>query len=200
MPSRAKNAVHGNWLLTIFSAGWHRTVGCGELECSREERTPALADVRRRHAAAKQEEADLVPSDLPCICRCGSTDDLAWRIPRRLAQRVVLRFRRSYLQRSIGPRSFVSSNLQRGFCSLHAVPPTPLVSWKEASAFRVALVPPKRTKMVVYDRASTTPQQTARRINEFLVGADEGLPDTYGMKPQDLADFLNASQMRATRD
>jgi hypothetical protein len=76
----------------------------------------------------------------------------------------------------------------------------PIVSWKEASAFRVALVPPRRTKMVLYDRASGAPQRAARRINQFLVGADEGLPDTYGMKPQDLADFLNDWRVRATRE
>ena len=74
----------------------------------------------------------------------------------------------------------------------------PLVPWHEASAFRVALV--RRKKMVVYDRVSNPSQPAWRRINRFLVGADEGLPDTYGMKPQDLADFLNAWQMRATRD
>jgi hypothetical protein len=76
----------------------------------------------------------------------------------------------------------------------------PIVSWKEASAFRVALVPPRRTKMVVYDRASGDPQRAARRINKFLVGPDEGLPDTYGMKSPDLADFLNDWRVRATRE
>jgi hypothetical protein len=75
----------------------------------------------------------------------------------------------------------------------------PLVSWDDASAFRVVRVPPSRTRMVVYDRASRPAKARVGRINRFLVGADEGLPDTYGMNPQDLADFLNAWKVRATR-
>ena len=73
----------------------------------------------------------------------------------------------------------------------------PLIRWEDVSEFRVAAAPPTGMKMVVFDwHRSTKPR--LRRINRALVGAGEGLPDTYGLKPGDLAELLNRWRKAAT--
>jgi hypothetical protein len=71
---------------------------------------------------------------------------------------------------------------------------TPVIRWSEVSDFRVAAVSGR--KMVVYDWYAK-PQRGVRTLNRALVGATDGLPDTYGMKAQELADFLNAKRLAA---
>ncbi len=87
---------------------------------------------------------------------------------------------------------------QEGFVVCSLFRQKPLVSWQEASGFRVAPVPFSRTRLVVYDSTSNPTNARTRRVNRSLIGADEGLPDTYGMKPQDLADLLNSWRLRST--
>jgi len=53
--------------------------------------------------------------------------------------------------------------------------------------------------MVVYDREDDGVRRQIGRLNQKLVGADEGLPDTYGLEPQALADFLNEWHADARR-
>jgi len=79
-------------------------------------------------------------------------------------------------------------------CSLFRV--GPLVRWTEVSEFRVERLPPHGTRMVVYD--SDRPS-ALRKLNRGLAGASDGLPDTYGMKPDALAELMNASRTRERR-
>jgi hypothetical protein len=73
----------------------------------------------------------------------------------------------------------------------------PLIRWEDVSEFRVASVPPTGTKMVVFDWHRSA-KQRLRKINRALVGAGEGLPDTYGLKPGELAELLNRRREEAT--
>ncbi|MEI9974065.1 MAG: hypothetical protein WDO73_19650 [Ignavibacteriota bacterium] len=52
--------------------------------------------------------------------------------------------------------------------------------------------------MVVFDWIAR-PQRGVRRLNRVLAGATDGLPDSYGMKPQALADLLNSRRSSAIR-
>jgi hypothetical protein len=88
----------------------------------------------------------------------------------------------SYLR--LGPEGFVVCSLFRRW---------PLVRWDAVSEFRVVRV---RTKMVVYDQEGYKSSRLAR-VNRALVGAGCGLPDTYGRKPEALAELLNEWRARA---
>lgn len=83
------------------------------------------------------------------------------------------------------------------FCSLFRK--SPLVPWREVSEFRVASVPPSSHKLVVYDLNNAL-RPAIRSVNRALVGASDGLPDTYGLKPQELADLLNSWRLRGIAD
>lgn len=73
------------------------------------------------------------------------------------------------------------------FCSLFR---SHFVQWKYVQEFAVIYVGPNR--MVAWN---FTPDYTAtvggRSISKALSGYEAALPDTYGMKPQRLADVLN---------
>jgi hypothetical protein len=73
----------------------------------------------------------------------------------------------------------------------------PLIRWAEVSEFRVVTVP-RRRKMVVFDWSRA---RNARllKVSRALVGAGEGLPDTYGLKPQELSETMNHWRRNATR-
>jgi hypothetical protein len=65
----------------------------------------------------------------------------------------------------------------------------PLTRWADVSKFatvRVSLV----NTMVVYDEAKPRTARLAS-ANKALFGFTSGLPDTYGMKPAELAELLN---------
>lgn len=79
------------------------------------------------------------------------------------------------------------------FCSLYRA--SPKIAWREVSAFRVAAVPPAGNRLVVFDWHRPGVKRTMRELNRSLVGASDGLPDSYGMKPQALADLLNQWRM-----
>lgn len=72
----------------------------------------------------------------------------------------------------------------------------PLVAWDEVSNFRVIAVPPTGYKIVGYD-STNVQMQKVRKFNRSFVGASDGLPDSYGMKPAELADLLNARRHAA---
>src|SRR6185295_6464429 len=80
------------------------------------------------------------------------------------------------------PRASYLRMTRDGFVCCSLFRKSPLISWREVSSFRVATVPPNQ-RMVVYDWEGAS-RQGVRRLNRALVGATDGLPDTYGMKPQ----------------
>lgn len=81
------------------------------------------------------------------------------------------------------------------FCSLFRK--SPLILWRDVSDFRVVRLPPAGKPMVAFDwRAG--PNRGVRQLNKQLVDATDGLPDTYGLKPDQLAALMNAWRSRAT--
>ena len=83
------------------------------------------------------------------------------------------------------------------FCSLFRE--SPLILWRDVSDFRVARLPPSGHRIVVFDW-HIAPNRNVRQINKHLVDASDGLPDSYGLRPEELADLLNAWRSRATWD
>lgn len=83
------------------------------------------------------------------------------------------------------------------FCSLFRE--SPFILWQEVSRFRAAGVPPSGYRLVVFDwdRKSNA---GVRRINRYLVDATDGLPDSYGLRPEELADLLNTWRSRASHE
>ncbi|MDE3201575.1 MAG: hypothetical protein KGN79_11720 [Acidobacteriota bacterium] len=80
------------------------------------------------------------------------------------------------------------------FCSLFRR--SSLILWQDVSDFRVVPIPPSGHRMVVFDRQGA-PSRKVRRINRHLVGASDGLPDSYGLKPEELAALLNEWRSRS---
>jgi hypothetical protein len=81
------------------------------------------------------------------------------------------------------------------YCSLFRK--IPVIPWQEVSIFRVASVPPSGIPLVVFDW-HTASHPVVRRVNQHLTGATDGLPDSYGLSPQELADLLNTWRSQAT--
>jgi hypothetical protein len=69
------------------------------------------------------------------------------------------------------------------------------IGLSDVSDFRVSAVPNFGHKLVVYDW-NNAHSGRIRGVNRVLVGASDGLPDTYGMEPQALADLLNIRRSR----
>ncbi len=63
------------------------------------------------------------------------------------------------------------------------------VRWQDCSDFGVASV--NSNKMIVYDQLQEQ-EKAMGRVGQSLLGGSSSLPDTYGMKPQKLADLMNA--------
>ena len=80
------------------------------------------------------------------------------------------------------------------YCSLFRK--SPVIPWRDVSIFRVASVPPSGIRLVVFDWY-TASHPAVRRVNQHLTGATDGLPDSYGLSPQELADLLNTCRSRA---
>jgi hypothetical protein len=73
----------------------------------------------------------------------------------------------------------------------------PMIRWREVGSFSVARLPPLRlTKMVVYDAVQPRHEKLAA-VNRRLVGASEGLPDTYGHRADKLAAIMNEWRSRS---
>jgi hypothetical protein len=69
--------------------------------------------------------------------------------------------------------------------------------WQDAADFTVAALPPAGQKVVVYDNAKLG-GGTLGAINTTLSGRSCGLPDTYRLKAQDLAQVMAGWRDRAT--
>jgi len=74
-----------------------------------------------------------------------------------------------------------------------------LIRWGQVSEFGVWLVPLSRTEIVVFDYEGLS-KRVFRDVNRRLMGASDGLPDSYGLKPQELADVMNAWRAHALQD
>lgn len=71
------------------------------------------------------------------------------------------------------------------------------VRWSELAGFSVGM-PARFTKMVYYDyRHDERPKLAA--VGRSLSGHDAGLPDTYGLKAEELAAVMEAFRSRAER-
>jgi len=81
------------------------------------------------------------------------------------------------------------------YCSLFRK--SPLILWQDVSDFRVVRIPPSGKRMVVFDW-DAAPGYGARRFNRSLIGATDGLPDSYGLRPEELAELLNDWRIRST--
>jgi hypothetical protein len=73
------------------------------------------------------------------------------------------------------------------FCSLFRK--RPVIRWEEVSEFRVVPVPMASMNMVFFDRTGAIETRLIK-LNRSWFGAGEGLPDSYGLKPQELAELL----------
>jgi len=70
--------------------------------------------------------------------------------------------------------------------------------WRNASGFTTARLPPHSHAMVVYDDASQARGMIAS-TNIALTGRNAGLPDTFGMEPDDLATLMESWRQRAVQ-
>jgi hypothetical protein len=69
-------------------------------------------------------------------------------------------------------------------------------SWRDASGFITAKLPPRSYVMVVYDDARHKGGMLAS-ANVALTGRNAGLPDTFGLDPDDLATLMESWRERA---
>ncbi len=67
-------------------------------------------------------------------------------------------------------------------------------AWNEVGRFSAVDVVSQ--PMVVFDRLGAAPSRLGK-LNAAVVGANDALPDTYGMDASELADLMNAARERA---
>jgi hypothetical protein len=78
-----------------------------------------------------------------------------------------------------------------GFVMRNLFRSMPMVAWRDVSRFFTVRM--KGATMVAWNYAPGYGEHGAgRAIAKAIAGAESALPDTYGMKPDDLADFMNA--------
>jgi hypothetical protein len=70
------------------------------------------------------------------------------------------------------------------------------VRWQDAAGFVAARIPPARQKMVMYDDATQRGKSLAQ-LNVAIAGRGAGLPDTYGLSADDLAQLMAQWRDRA---
>lgn len=70
------------------------------------------------------------------------------------------------------------------------------VRWDSVSEFGVFRLEPGGTFVGYNFRPGAEHPSGIRRFNQGLSGYEAGLPDTYGMKPDELAEVLNAERMK----
>lgn len=73
------------------------------------------------------------------------------------------------------------------------------VRWPDVDGFAAATVKGTAQRLVVFDDRSAGDTRLVA-LNRSLTGRGAGLPDTYGMEPDALADLLAAWRTRAVRD
>ena len=71
---------------------------------------------------------------------------------------------------------------------------SPQTAWSAVTPFTVTRVTAK--KMVVYNHRDPNGATLTGEIARQLVGVEGGLPDTYGMKAEELASLLNDWRQR----
>ena len=91
----------------------------------------------------------------------------------------------AYLE--ITPHGFVLCSLFRR---------SPLFPWRDVSSFTVARLPPHGKKMVMCSPQSDASKALGKAFHAMF-GASGGLPDTYGMKAEALADLMNTRRSSA---
>ena len=70
--------------------------------------------------------------------------------------------------------------------------------WDEVAGFGVEAIGSEFNKMVVLDFSDNSQvSPVGRSVARALAGCEGALPDTYGMKPADLAALMNAWRLRA---
>jgi hypothetical protein len=67
---------------------------------------------------------------------------------------------------------------------------SPLFPWRDVGSFAVAKLPPHGKKMVMFS-SQRDAAKTLGKVNSAMFGASGGLPDTYGMKAEELAELMN---------
>lgn len=67
-------------------------------------------------------------------------------------------------------------------------------AWSEVGRFTAVDVVSR--PMVVFDRLGAAPSRLGK-LNAAVAGANDALPDTYGMDASELADLMNAARERA---
>jgi hypothetical protein len=73
------------------------------------------------------------------------------------------------------------------------------VRWQDATGFKAAVIPPSRTKLVVFDDLGAKDRHRIISIlNAMIVGRNGALPDTYGFSADDLAYLMSQWRERAT--
>jgi hypothetical protein len=92
--------------------------------------------------------------------------------------------RASYLE--LQPEGFIVRSLYRQW---------PLIRWSQVSEFGIARFS-WGNRMVVFNDSQPVPPRLAK-ANVALFGFTSALPDTYGMKPDALADLLNRRRLEA---
>jgi hypothetical protein len=70
--------------------------------------------------------------------------------------------------------------------------------WADADGFVVARLPPRGTKMVVYDNRALKSCVLAQ-VSTGISGRNSGLPETYGLKPEALTELMVCWRERALR-
>jgi len=68
--------------------------------------------------------------------------------------------------------------------------------WRDAAGFQAAHIPPAHQKMVVYDDVTQSAKGVAK-LNVGLVGRNSGLPDTYRLSADNLAQLMAQWHERA---
>ena len=69
--------------------------------------------------------------------------------------------------------------------------------WVDVSAFEVTRLPPANQKMVVFDDARSKDSALAK-VSRSLAGRSGGLPDSFSLSYEDLAEVMNRWRARAT--
>lgn len=88
------------------------------------------------------------------------------------------------------PRSSYLRLNREGFIVCSLFRQSPLVPWRDVGPFQVAKIPRARRTFVVYEW-NTKKHPTLQAISRSIAGTNAALPDTYGLRAEQLADLLN---------
>jgi len=97
---------------------------------------------------------------------------------------------------SFNPHAAYLQIQNEGFIVCSLFRKSPMVRWEEVSSFRVARPSLGGHRMVVYDWLAPS-NSRLRRVNRRLIGATDALPESYGLRLEELTELLNAWRQRA---